>query len=128
MRSARTATIRVVDVDAVAAVGEKRHRRGGRRPSRPPAKTRLVQTRPSASLAGLGPKSSARIFAVRGQVNALAVAVLAGGGRGAIAVQENVAREAAMRAMCKANARAMAAQEMFSLAVAAQEVVARADR
>ena len=56
------------------------------------------------------PKSSAEMFAVRGQVNALAVAVLAGGGRGVVAVRENVPRDAGVR---KANARAVAAQEMF---------------
>ena len=67
-------------------------------------------------------------------MNVLAVAVLAGGGRGVVAVWENVARDAVVR---KANASPVAAQEMlplavalreaFLVAVAAQEVVARAE-
>ena len=54
-----------------------------------------------------------------GEVNAVAVAKLAGGGRGAMAVRETVACDAAVR---KANARAVAAQEMLPLAVALREV------
>ena len=54
-----------------------------------------------------------------GEVNALAVVVLAGGGHGTMAMRETVACDAAVR---KANARAVAAQEMLPLAVALRNV------
>ena len=52
-------------------------------------------------------------------MNALTVVVLAKGDHGAVAVQETVARDAAMR---KVNARVVADQEMLPLAVALREV------
>ena len=126
------------------AVGEDRYdpRRGRRRGGRGRREGTLLRRQATISTAGKkasGPNArrglsamTARDVVARvaiqgtvarvvfvGEVKALAVAVFAGGGRGAMAVRENVACDAVVR---KANARAVATQEMLPLAAALREV------